>query len=598
MSDTITNTTNTNESKVFNVYVSKSTTAGTALFTRGSLNKTDPTPTVVGLYILEETGIYPNLGNIDAQAGKLNFASFDGTTWSLVSAEIPEFSANGKVEYGDSRAVSGGEVYDSQIPINSIQNDIINNDNIDIFSVTKIELGKRINQGNGAVYTDANYNVGDFIKLEEDVIYEINPSAEVEFAFYNASKAFVSSNFQTDRILIFKKPVGVDFIRLSYKNDIDATNVFKIKTNLKDTPLNSLVNKIDLASDKWNYIGYYLLYNGGIGYAGYLDATDFIEILGGKTYSLGNSSLSYISYKFYDENLNRIVDSQTAKTFITPLNAKYIRLSRNTSENVQLFIVSEIFNKSKTNILYVSSTDGQFTTIQSAIDYADSLSTRCIIYLDAEKFTITNPLLAKNTPHSLIGVSSQDTIIEGTNIELLQCTGGYLFKDLKFNRLKGSATGEGYALHPDYAGEGIIEFDNVLVVNKFGPCVGSGSHSNQTLRFKNSELRSEDYHLSPTLYWHNNVNNVTGKQRLELLNSIVYSAYERPLQISDQNLNLGNGLNRDSEILAVNCQFYGALYGKSNMLISQPTPIGTKTVAGNIKLSPLSDGNNIDILNY
>ena len=88
MSDIITNTTSTNYGKFFNVYVSKSTTAGTALVTRGSLNKTDPTPTVVGLYILEETGIYPNLGNIDAQAGKLNFASFDGTTWSKVEVEL------------------------------------------------------------------------------------------------------------------------------------------------------------------------------------------------------------------------------------------------------------------------------------------------------------------------------------------------------------------------------------------------------------------------------------------------------------------------------------------------------------------------------
>ena len=90
MSDTITNTTNTNESKVFNVYVSKSTTAGTALVTRGSLNKTDTAPTVAGLYILEETGVYTNLGNIDAQAGKLNFASFNGTTWSLITVDLPQ----------------------------------------------------------------------------------------------------------------------------------------------------------------------------------------------------------------------------------------------------------------------------------------------------------------------------------------------------------------------------------------------------------------------------------------------------------------------------------------------------------------------------
>ena len=91
MSDIITNTTSTNKSKVFNVYVSKSTTAGTALVTRGSLNKTDTAPTVAGLYILEETGIYPNLGNIDAQAGKLNFASFDGTTWSLIAVDMPQY---------------------------------------------------------------------------------------------------------------------------------------------------------------------------------------------------------------------------------------------------------------------------------------------------------------------------------------------------------------------------------------------------------------------------------------------------------------------------------------------------------------------------
>ena len=90
MSDIITNTTNTNENKVFNVYVSKSTSAGTVLVTRRSLKKTDPKPTVVGLYILEETGIYPNLGNIDAEAGKLNFAIFDGTTWSLIAVDLPQ----------------------------------------------------------------------------------------------------------------------------------------------------------------------------------------------------------------------------------------------------------------------------------------------------------------------------------------------------------------------------------------------------------------------------------------------------------------------------------------------------------------------------
>ena len=67
----------------------KKTTSGY----KGDLIKTDVAPTSVGFYGLLEAGIYTNLGGINAPTGKLNFASFDGTTWSLISVEIPEFSA-------------------------------------------------------------------------------------------------------------------------------------------------------------------------------------------------------------------------------------------------------------------------------------------------------------------------------------------------------------------------------------------------------------------------------------------------------------------------------------------------------------------------
>ena len=50
-----------------------------------ALLKTDTAPTTKGLYPLLETGVYTNLGGIDAPTGKLNFASFDGTTWILIS---------------------------------------------------------------------------------------------------------------------------------------------------------------------------------------------------------------------------------------------------------------------------------------------------------------------------------------------------------------------------------------------------------------------------------------------------------------------------------------------------------------------------------
>lgn len=56
---------------------------------QGDLLKTDAAPTTKGFYALLETGVYPNLGNINAEAGKLNFAGFDGTSWSKIEVAIP-----------------------------------------------------------------------------------------------------------------------------------------------------------------------------------------------------------------------------------------------------------------------------------------------------------------------------------------------------------------------------------------------------------------------------------------------------------------------------------------------------------------------------
>ena len=54
----------------------------------GVLEITDTAPTTQGLYILSDVGTYTNLGGIVTTAGKLNYAYFDGTTWSLVSVDV------------------------------------------------------------------------------------------------------------------------------------------------------------------------------------------------------------------------------------------------------------------------------------------------------------------------------------------------------------------------------------------------------------------------------------------------------------------------------------------------------------------------------
>ena len=54
----------------------------------GSLKITDAAPTIQGMYILSDVGTYTNLGGINAPIGKLNFASFDGTTWRKVEVAL------------------------------------------------------------------------------------------------------------------------------------------------------------------------------------------------------------------------------------------------------------------------------------------------------------------------------------------------------------------------------------------------------------------------------------------------------------------------------------------------------------------------------
>ena len=58
---------------------------------QGDLNISDAAPTTKGIYALLQVGTYTNLGGLVTTADKLNFASFDGTTWSLVSVDLSNF---------------------------------------------------------------------------------------------------------------------------------------------------------------------------------------------------------------------------------------------------------------------------------------------------------------------------------------------------------------------------------------------------------------------------------------------------------------------------------------------------------------------------
>jgi hypothetical protein len=66
----------------------------------GVLKITDTAPTTQGLYILSDVGTFTNLGGLVTTTGKINYAYFDGTTWSLIAVAIPQASNNIRL-YGD-----------------------------------------------------------------------------------------------------------------------------------------------------------------------------------------------------------------------------------------------------------------------------------------------------------------------------------------------------------------------------------------------------------------------------------------------------------------------------------------------------------------
>lgn len=70
----------------------------------GVLKTTDTAPTTQGLYILSDVGTYTNIGGLVTTAGKINYAYFNGTTWSLIAVEIHEEGIQThRTEYDDAQ---------------------------------------------------------------------------------------------------------------------------------------------------------------------------------------------------------------------------------------------------------------------------------------------------------------------------------------------------------------------------------------------------------------------------------------------------------------------------------------------------------------
>ena len=55
---------------------------------KGSVNKSTATPNKQGFYLCEESGVYPNINNLEALEHYVTFFIFNGTTWSSAKFKI------------------------------------------------------------------------------------------------------------------------------------------------------------------------------------------------------------------------------------------------------------------------------------------------------------------------------------------------------------------------------------------------------------------------------------------------------------------------------------------------------------------------------
>ena len=191
----------------------KKTTSGY----KGDLIKSDPAPTQIGFYGLLETGVYTNLGGIDAQSGKLNFASFDGTTWSLIAVDI-NYNTGKLSPTSTNKAETGKSVSDAYPK--EYQSD-------NLFDYTTITEGYYVDSNGGLAPASGWFYSDKISATAGDIFSNIDSLAG---AFYDANNVFLpprinSSNFE------FSAPTNTAYFRAT---GVIAGSENKVLTKLNE----------------------------------------------------------------------------------------------------------------------------------------------------------------------------------------------------------------------------------------------------------------------------------------------------------------------------------------------------------------------------
>lgn len=135
------------------------TASGAGVYT-GSITPASTVP-VEGdkVFLVTQPGTYTNFGNVVLPENNFGFIFKNGNSFSLQSVEMPTLSAEGKVEEGNTEAVSGGEVYkNAMTKLEYIKN-------INLYDYTKDIQGKYINVTTGLLVSASDASISSTIDV-------------------------------------------------------------------------------------------------------------------------------------------------------------------------------------------------------------------------------------------------------------------------------------------------------------------------------------------------------------------------------------------------------------------------------------------------
>jgi lysophospholipase L1-like esterase len=215
-----------------------------------------------------------------------------------------------------------------------------------LFNKDAVTSGYYVNTSNGNLAVNANYVTSEYISIEPNTDYSM--TALYYAAYYDVNKAFISAVTGT------KSPSNAKFMRVSFNITEVASNTFQIEkgTSLtsyeafsqyipKELVEDKIINTnqasfITLGKNLFNKStatdGYYVNENNGIlGANANYYASDYIPVEPNTSYTQNE----VLHMAFYDQNKTYLsgiaYGDGNGKTFTTPANAKYIRISINKS---------------------------------------------------------------------------------------------------------------------------------------------------------------------------------------------------------------------------------------------------------------------------